>query len=721
VSLPDRRSRDEAAPDPGSAGPAEGPADADAVDAAEVELFTVAGNDGYMREVNEAFARLLGLTPAEVNGRSVLELVHPQDVPAVATALSALDRGSAEVMLESRFVQLDGHSVHLQWVARPLAGTGRWWAAGRDTTEFHRLLAEKVQLRAQLELAVGATTAAMWDLDVVSGLLTWERQANAMFRTPHDAVPRTMVELAAAAHPDDAASVLSAMDKLTRLDTVETGFRIGPELDLRHLCLRGKVQDRDRRGRPLRVVGLLLDVTAEKAMQEQLLRMVTRDALTGVPNRRAFDHALRSEWRRCKRSLEPLSIAMIDVDDFKGFNDSYGHLVGDEALCAVVRALSSAVHREGDLLARYGGEEFALVLPRTDETGALAVAQRMVDSVSGIVLRQAAVRAVTVSVGTATWLPALEQLTAAAVLARADRTLYAAKAAGKNRAVGYAQSLAAQDEFEAAIARSLADGDFELHYQPVVALGTGQVSGFEALIRWNRPGHGRVPPDQFIPVAETSDLICDLGRWVLGEATRQMARWSRDGLDPDGTLRVAINISGRHLTDPTIVDDVRRALAENHIAAHRLELEITETTLTDTAHALARLTGLRALGVSTAIDDFGTGYTSIGQLPTLPFDTLKIDRSFVAATHENHRSLTALMIEAAHAFQLTVIAEGVEDTDTLHALRGLGCDSAQGYLLARPMPAADVPAWLTTWNNHTRSALLPDTAEPHAHLVSAVP
>jgi EAL domain-containing protein (putative c-di-GMP-specific phosphodiesterase class I) len=326
---------------------------------------------------------------------------------------------------------------------------------------------------------------------------------------------------------------------------------------------------------------------------------------------------------------------------------------------------------------------------------------------------------VTISVGTATWLPAVEQLTAAAVLARADRTLYAAKAAGKNRAVGYAQSLATQDEFEAAIARSLADGDFELHYQPIVALGAGQVSGFEALIRWNRPGHGRVPPDQFIPVAEASGLICDLGRWVLGEAAGQLARWTRDGLDPDGTLRVAINISGRHLTDSAIVDDVRRAVTENHIAAHRLELEITETTLTDTAHAVACLTGLRTLGVRTAIDDFGTGYTSIGQLPALPFDTLKIDRSFVAATHESHRNLTALMIEAAHAFQLTVTAEGVEDAGTLDALRDLGCDSAQGYLLARPMPAADVPAWLATWNKHTRSALLPDTNERPAHLVPA--
>jgi EAL domain-containing protein (putative c-di-GMP-specific phosphodiesterase class I) len=169
------------------------------------------------------------------------------------------------------------------------------------------------------------------------------------------------------------------------------------------------------------------------------------------------------------------------------------------------------------------------------------------------------------------------------------------------------------------------------------------------------------------------------------------------------------------------VDGVCRALTEHHIAAHRLELEITETTLTDTTNAAPRLTALRALGLSTAIDDFGTGYTSIGQLPALPFDTLKTDRSFVGATHESHRNLTALMIEAAHAFQLTVIVEGVEDTSVLDTLRGLGCDSAQGFLLARPMPAAEVPAWLATSNSHTRSALLPGTGEREARLVPTAP
>ncbi len=408
---------------------------ATATRATEVELFSLAGHDGHLREVNEAFARLLGLPLSEVNGRSLLELVHPDDLTQIVAGLAALEGGAAEVVLENRFLQHGGTTVYLQWVARPVPGTDLWWAAGRDTTEFHRLLAQRLDLRARLDLAVGSAAAALWELDVRSGGFTWEQQAAEVLGVAAGPLPADAAALAAVAHPDDAGAGASALQQLADVGVCEVGLRVGQGAGQRHLSLRGRVLDRDRRGRALRAVGLVLDVTAEKAMEEQMLRMVMSDALTGVPNRRAFDQALRGEWRRCTRASEPLSMIMVDIDDFKRFNDTFGHLVGDAALIAVARALAASLHREGDLLARFGGEEFAVVLPGVDETGALLVAEALVEAVRAVTVRQAAGWRLTVSVGAASWTPGSARGTSMELVDRADRALYAAKAAGKDRAV----------------------------------------------------------------------------------------------------------------------------------------------------------------------------------------------------------------------------------------------------------------------------------------------
>ncbi|MET0966024.1 MAG: diguanylate cyclase [Nakamurella sp.] len=403
----------------------------------EVEFFSLGGHDGHLREVNEAFATLLGHSTEQVNGRSLLEFVHPEDLAQIVAGIAALERGEPEVMMENRFLQSDGRAVHLQWVARPVPGTDTWWAAGRDTTEFHLLLAQRLDLRAGLDLALGQTIAALWDLDIKSGVFTWEAQAAEVLGVAAGANPANAVDLAALVHPDDAADVLASIQRLSASGAAEVGMRVGQHADLRYLSLRGKVLTRDRRGRPLRAVGLVLDVTTEKAMEEQMLRMVMSDALTGVPNRRAFDQSLRTEWRRCTRAVEPLSVLMIDIDNFKKFNDTFGHLVGDAALIAVARALSNALHRAGDVLARFGGEEFAVVMPGVDAGGALTVAQRLVEAVRSVTIRQAAGWNTSVSVGAATWFPGSTATKSSELLTLADTALYSAKAAGKDRAVAH--------------------------------------------------------------------------------------------------------------------------------------------------------------------------------------------------------------------------------------------------------------------------------------------
>lgn len=244
-------------------------------------------------------------------------------------------------------------------------------------------------------------------------------------------------------------------------------------------------------------------------------------------------------------------------------------------------------------------------------------------------------------------------------------------------------------DLEAAIRTGLNEGQFVLHYQPIVDVVSRDTASYEALVRWDRPGHGLVQPDEFIPTAELSNLICDLGRWVLHEATGQLAEWNRAHA---GSLTVAVNISGRHLATAGIVADVARALETAHLPADRLVLEITETVLVDQPMALAHLGALQELGVGISIDDFGTGYTSIGRLQNLSVDTLEIDRSLVASSAPGAGELVRLVVHAAHAFGLTVVGEGVEHEAQLGSLVKAGCDFAQGFLFARPQP----PSGLTT-------------------------
>jgi PAS domain S-box-containing protein len=266
----------------------------------EVELFSLGGNDGYLHEVNEAFSALLGRRSDEVNGRSLLEFVHPDDLVQIVAGIAALERGEREVMMENRFLQADGRAVHLQWVARPVPGTDTWWAAGRNTTQFHLLLAQRLDLRASLDLALGQTVAALWDLDVKTGVFTWEPQAAELLGVAAGALPMTARDLAAAVNPQDAAEVLDAMQGLTASGAAEVGVRVGRDAGLRYLSLRGKVLTRDRRGRPLRAVGLVLDVTAEKAMEEQMLRMVLRTVALSIRLCAPSGAAAPAPWSPCR-------------------------------------------------------------------------------------------------------------------------------------------------------------------------------------------------------------------------------------------------------------------------------------------------------------------------------------------------------------------------------------------------------------------------------------
>ncbi len=457
-------------------------------------------------------------------------------------------------------------------------------------------------------------------------------------------------------------------------------------------------------------LGELLHASVEKlvaAFREReelrtaLAHQAAHDPLTDLPNRTQARTLTAAALHRGRRAGTMTGLLFVDLDGFKGVNDRFGHATGDTVLRTVAGRLRSAL-RPGDVVCRLGGDEFVVLVEQVSAERELAeLAERLIDTVSRPIREGGQDMRVGASIGIAVAQDAA--VDADALFAEADAAVYRAKARGRGRAELFDESLrtqlAAHSEMETALTAGLAAGELEVHYQPVVGLAAGRLEGYEALVRWNRPGVGMVPPNDFIPVAESSKLICDLDRWVLHEATRQIAAWRAE--DPVAAeLTVAVNVSGRHLSDPRVVQDVTDALAASGLPAELLIVEVTETVLVSEPAAFGHLVALRELGVAIAIDDFGTGYTSIGQLAGMPVDTLKIDRSFIASAESGHAELVALMIRAAHTFGLSVVAEGVEEEAQLAWLQGQACDFAQGYLLSRPLPAA---AAADAW----RAALLP--------------
>ncbi len=443
---------------------------------------------------------------------------------------------------------------------------------------------------------------------------------------------------------------------------------------------------------------MVTSVRQREELQVALAHRATHDPLTELPNRAQAVAAVEGALHRAQRSGGTTGLLFVDLDGFKVVNDRYGHACGDEVLRTTAARMLSAV-RTGDTVCRLGGDEFVVLVEQVDDERELVqLAERLVALVSvpvdsgGVEVRIGASIGVAVSRDGGT--------DADVFFAEADTAAYRAKAHGRGRAEVFdddlRRQLTARAETEAAIAAGLAAGEMRLCYQPVHEVAGGAVTGFEALVRWHRPGVGPVPPDQFVPVAEASTLICDIDRWVLGEATRQLAEWRAAAPPAAGRPEptVAVNISGRHLAEPRVVRDVVDALAASGLPASLLVLEVTETVLVSDPAAYDHLATLREMGVGIAIDDFGTGYTSIGQLRHMPVDTLKIDRSFIGSTDPGHEELVALMVRAAHTFGLTVVAEGVEEPEQLARLRAEGCDHAQGYLLHRPLPAEEAGALL---------------------------
>lgn len=422
------------------------------------------------------------------------------------------------------------------------------------------------------------------------------------------------------------------------------------------------------------------------------------DALTQLPNRHLFAQTLREAMVRGRRDGTYVGVLFLDLDGFKEINDSLGHTAGDEVLVQMGKRLRESL-REGDTVARLGGDEFVVIA----EGLATVEAARLVGrAVLGVCVRPVTVRHrelfITASVGVALFPDDGEEVDR--LLMHADTAMYRAKGGGHNQLRFYAaeMSAAVHERFglEGQLRRALEQGEFEVYYQPVVELRNGTVLSVEALLRWNHPVWGLTLPDRFMEVAEQTGLITRIGAWVLQQACAQARAWNYRSNQP---ILVAVNLSARQFREHDLVDTVRQALARNQIDGKLLQVEITETIVMENMDASIRqLHQLREMGIRVSLDDFGTGHSSMSYLKHFPLDEVKIDRAFVQDISNQAKDVAIVkaIIALGHTLELSVTGEGVETAEQLAHLRGLGCDNAQGYLLGRPMPAAQATLILDT-------------------------
>ncbi|MGY1773993.1 putative bifunctional diguanylate cyclase/phosphodiesterase [Blastococcus sp. SYSU D00813] len=433
------------------------------------------------------------------------------------------------------------------------------------------------------------------------------------------------------------------------------------------------------------------DITERVRQEEALAWRATHDDLTGLPNR---SRLLQLTRESLKEDPTRTSLLFLDLDGFKTINDSLGHEVGDELLREVGNRLAAQV-RPTDAVGRLGGDQFLVLARGCDLSEAAALAFRLQQSFVQPFVAEGISVPLSASIGVAAGQPGQRQ--SHQLLSDADAAAYAAKGSGRDRIHLFSPGLRDAARWRLEVANALRDGALEqlvVHYQPVVRVDDGRIDGVEALLRWQHPERGLLSPDAFLSVAEETGQLIPITRWLLGETTRQAAEWAAQGLD----LRMSVNISARHFSAETLVRDVRVALHDSGLAPDQLVLELTETSVAeDPTRAEDQLSVLRNSGVRVAIDDFGTGWSSLAQLMQLPIGTLKIDRSLLLATQRLAAGGTGAVLAAIVALTRTLgirsVAEGVETAEHLQMVREAGCDLAQGYLLARPMPASDVWRW----------------------------
>ncbi|MBY0488371.1 MAG: EAL domain-containing protein [Gemmatimonadaceae bacterium] len=662
-------------------------------DESPLAVFAIDASDRSVRAWNKQAERLFGWTADEVLGRNIdaLDLRGPGslEMPALVGLGAALPPEG--VTTELPMFTRDGRRLEIELTIHSVALDGQmvFLSHARDRTaerESQRAQAEtEARFRAFFDYAGIAIHVLSFEGEILEAnpasqaLLGW---------LPEDIIGRPATSLS----PEE--DVESTRDLAVEL---RAGARDAVTVERRffhkegHLVWGQLTVSRVSIGASTRLIGMIQDISERKRMESQLVKQAFQDELTGLANRVLFRDRLRHALERRSRGGTHVAVILLDLDGFKRVNDSLGHAVGDELLQIVGRRIASTV-RAGETVARLGGDEFAVVIEVVEQgDDPRMLAERLLTLLRMPMRIRGREVVVGVSIGIAIAEPEEDE---ESVLRNADVAMYAAKTSGRACVKQFDRSMHVEAmawlELESDLRLAIDRREFLLEFQPLMQIATGQVQGFEALVRWEHPTKGLINPTQFLTIAEETGMIVSIGRWVMQEACIQAARWNRLGLE---AMSISVNVAARQLDGEALVDDVRTALQISGLDPRRLVLEITESdVMSDLDEALRKLNALKTLGVRLAIDDFGTGYSSLSQLQFFPVDELKIDRSFVSRIEQGDReaAFVRTIVSLAKSLSMEVVAEGVESDEQQQFLHSIGCDLGQGYLYSRPIGASEV-------------------------------
>ncbi len=650
---------------------------------------------GIIRHANAVFTTLTGYGLSDLVGRSIEDIVPPSArARHVDVRRRFVEGGRVRTMgrhLNLSLLRRDGSELAVDIALAPIMLGGRPWTITlvRDDSAERSASRARDEIEQRFRLAFEENMAPMAFTDLDDRCIAVNDAFCSM-------VGRSREELLAGdsslfTHPEDLGITESVQQRLIAGDVERVRYiKRYVKPDGRVIVVEiSKSTARDEHGGILYFVNSERDITDELELADQLAHQALHDPLTGLANRALFDDRLAQAFERVDRYGGFGAVLLIDLDDFKGINDTRGHVTGDELLSAVAGRMQS-VTRASDTLCRFGGDEFLyLAEGLSSDEEVQQVATRLLGvfdeafAMSGTVVEQRA------SIGVVTF--AADKVDRETLVRDADVALYEAKREGKNRYVVFTPMMhhRAASHFELAreLRHALAADELAMHYQPIVELSTMTVVGFEALMRWCQPDRGSVSPSVFIPLAEESGLIVELGSFALREAIATAATWKNDG------LYLTVNLSARQFHDRELVATIERELKSSGFAPDRLIIEVTESaTLSDVAETLGVIERLTHLGIGIALDDFGTGYSSLHYLTLVHPRIIKIDQSFVSPTHDDPRTRTLLetIVTLGQKLDIEVLAEGIETEGQLEHLQHLGCDLGQGFLFSPAVAAAEV-------------------------------
>lgn len=509
-------------------------------------------------------------------------------------------------------------------------------------------------------------------------------------------------------HPDDLATALTNIRQLLKgkIPSYQTEKRYVHKQGHEVWVSWNASLARDEYTGSAHLIFQIQDITDRKRAEERLLHDAFHDSLTGLPNRALFmDHLKMAIARTERNQSRRFAVLYLDLDRFKIVNDSLGHMIGDQLLMGIAKKLQNCM-RPADTIARLGGDEFTILVEDVnDESEVVYVAERLQHELSAPFTLSGREVFTTVSIGIA--LNSKDSAKAEEILRDADTAMYRAKMRGKARYEIFDVAMHAQAvkllQLETDLRLALERGEFRVQYQPIISLDTFNLSGFEALVRWNHPQHGPISPVDFIPVAEETGLIIPLGEWVLREACHQMKLW-HEKFPSTKPPFMSVNLSVKQFNQPELIQKIATIIRETGLAPQSLKLEITESAVSEKIETAAEMMGqLRAIGVKLSMDDFGTGYSSLSHLHRFPLDTLKIDRSFISLMQDNDENMEIVrtIVGLARNLGMDLVAEGVETYDQIAILRKLGCEYGQGYFFSTPIDAEDATEFIAEYSRPT--------------------